>query len=468
MSHALVLGGGMTGLSAAFRLARAGWQVQVWETAPVLGGMAHTFVDGDWRLDLGPHKLYSPRPEVMQDLFNILPEAEFLTVEKRSQIRLCGRFVRYPVGLRELLSVSPLVCLRCGFSYALACMGGRPGAGGESSYEDFLARRYGRATYDLVFAPYARKIWGPPETLSKQIAESRVVVPSLMAMLRQILFGPPKGKVLSVETFWYPRKGSGEICDALADHILAHGGDLRTNTTLAEMELVGGRVRQVTASTGATRVLAPGDVVISTIPLSALLSSFRPAPRQEVLAAARALRTRRLILLYLEVAKPSLTDDNWIFYPEARYRWNRAFEQKNFSAEMGPPDRTCLCLEITCDDADPLWRSNADAAYDVVLPQLEETGLLNRRDVIRHFDRRIKEAYPIYDIPFPSNLAVVLDGLAAVDNLYAVGRQGSFTYGGMLDSLEMGFRTADLIAAGGTRSVWRALQNDFQKVEVVD
>jgi len=191
-------------------------------------------------------------------------------------------------------------------------------------------------------------------------------------------------------------------------------------------------------------------------------------PREEVLAAARALRTRRLILLYLELAKPSLTDDNWIFYPEARYRWNRAFEQKNFSPEMGPADRTCLCLEITCDDADPLWRANADAAYEAVLPQLEETGLVNRRDVIRYFDRRIRDAYPIYDIPFSTNLAIVLDHLVALDNLYAVGRQGSFTYGGMLDCLEMGFRTADHVAGGGARGAWRALQNDFQNVEVVD
>jgi len=240
VSYALVLGGGMTGLSAAFRLAEGGRQVEVWEGASVLGGMAHTFVDGDWRLDLGPHKLYTPKAEVMQDLFRILPESEFLTVAKRSQIRLRRRFVRYPVGLRQLLSVSPWLCLRCGFSYALASVGGRLRAADERSYEDFLARRYGRATYELVFAPYARKIWGPPETLSKQIAESRVVVPSLVAMLRQMLFGQPKDKVLSVEAFRYPRKGSGEICDALAEHIRAHGGSLRTDTSLAEVELVGG------------------------------------------------------------------------------------------------------------------------------------------------------------------------------------------------------------------------------------
>lgn len=468
MSRALVLGGGMTGLSAGLRLAQAGWRVELWEAAPVLGGMAHTFRDGDWRLDLGPHKFYSPRPEVMGDLFDVLPESEFLTVEKRSRIRLRGRFLRYPVSMKELFSLSPALTLKCGMSYLAVSLVGRLRRSEETSYEDFLVRRYGRATYELVFAPYARKIWGPPRTLSKQIAESRVAAPSLMAVLRQALFGQQKGKVLSVEEFRYPRHGSGQVCDALAEQIRARGGTLRTGASLAEVELVGGRVSRVTDGAGTAVSVGSADVVISTIPLISLLSSFRPAACEHALAAARALRTRPLILLYLELSTTRISDDNWIFYPEAGYRWNRAFEQKNFSPEMGPGDRTCLCLEITCDEADPLWRAEAERICQEVLPQLEETGLLRRDQVIRCFDRRLRHGYPIYDIPYPGNLATALAELADIENLYAVGRQGSFTYGGMLDCMQMGFRTAEHVESGGDRAAWRELQSSFQNVEVVD
>jgi protoporphyrinogen oxidase len=468
MSYALIAGGGITGLTAGYRLAAAGWEVEVWEAAPFLGGMAYTFNEGDWLLDLGPHKVYTPNQELLEELFRVLPRENFVTVEKHSQIRLRGQFLRYPVSLGELLRLSPLLCLKCGISYAGATLTGRGKRREEISYQDYLQHRYGKALYELVFAPYARKIWGPPEKLSKQLAESRVVVPSLLTVLRQMLFGQPKDKELSVKEFQYPRKGSGQICQALADGILGRGGKILTGRPLAKTVLENGRMLEASGAGGETRRFAEGDVLISTIPPASLAAGFSPAPPRELIAAAQALRTRHLILLYIEIERPLLTSDNWIFYPEEKYRWNRAFEQKNFSPEMGPTNRTCLCLEITCADDDPLWHSRADQVFEVVMPQLEETGLFKRAEVLRHFDRRIADGYPVYDLAFADNLNYALDHFSRIENLYAVGRQGSFSYGGMLDCFQMGLRTADQVISRGSRESWREIQRSFQIVEVVD
>ncbi len=54
-----VVGGGLAGLIAAIELAGSGHPVSLFEGAPVLGGRARTLdVDG-YRLNQGPHALYS-------------------------------------------------------------------------------------------------------------------------------------------------------------------------------------------------------------------------------------------------------------------------------------------------------------------------------------------------------------------------------------------------------------------------
>ncbi len=55
---AVVIGGGIAGLTAAVRLGRAGRRTLLLERAPRLGGRADTADHGGYRLNLGPHALY--------------------------------------------------------------------------------------------------------------------------------------------------------------------------------------------------------------------------------------------------------------------------------------------------------------------------------------------------------------------------------------------------------------------------
>lgn len=48
MNSAAVIGAGITGLTAAYRLAKQGWQVTVFEAAREVGGLASGYRGGDW------------------------------------------------------------------------------------------------------------------------------------------------------------------------------------------------------------------------------------------------------------------------------------------------------------------------------------------------------------------------------------------------------------------------------------
>src|SRR4051794_41958600 len=55
MTQAVVVGGGLAGISAALRLADAGCRVTLLEAKPKLGGLTHSFRRGDLDVDNGQH-----------------------------------------------------------------------------------------------------------------------------------------------------------------------------------------------------------------------------------------------------------------------------------------------------------------------------------------------------------------------------------------------------------------------------
>ena len=52
-----VVGAGISGLTTAFLLARAGLRTTVLEASPRVGGVMQTFVDGPWIFEQGPHSV---------------------------------------------------------------------------------------------------------------------------------------------------------------------------------------------------------------------------------------------------------------------------------------------------------------------------------------------------------------------------------------------------------------------------
>ncbi len=59
-----VLGGGVTGLTAAWRLSAAGHGVRLFESAPRLGGTVRTETSGGWLVEAGPQSFQDTSPEV--------------------------------------------------------------------------------------------------------------------------------------------------------------------------------------------------------------------------------------------------------------------------------------------------------------------------------------------------------------------------------------------------------------------
>ena len=108
--RAVVAGAGIAGLTAAYRLQQAGWQVEVFEAEPRAGGRVETIVQNGYRVDTGATAFAARYPiatQLAQELgMRIVDTAPYLGVYRDGRVRLLrlDRLIRS--GLRtDLLSL---------------------------------------------------------------------------------------------------------------------------------------------------------------------------------------------------------------------------------------------------------------------------------------------------------------------------------------------------------------------------
>jgi protoporphyrinogen oxidase len=465
---AIILGAGITGLTAGWRLAEHGYAVKIVERDEHIGGQAWTFRHGDFLLDLGPHKIFTVLDHIMDAIRDLLGE-DLLMRPKKARILINERYVNFPVGPKDMLTaLRPLQSGRCMLSFARTLLRNTVSNRSASNYEEWIIQHFGRAIYEMVVKPCTEKIWGESRTLGVELAETRIRVPRLAEMFKELLFGVKPDRVVNATTFYYPRHGIMMIPERVCDRLFAHGGEVRCKLHATRVCTGDGRVSAVHWSDGSVDTLSPGDILISTIPKRDFVELLDMPPDEDTSAALSALRERSLILMYVIVNKPQVSDDNWLFFPEPEFVFNRLFEQKNCSPDMAPADRTALCMEITCRPDDPTWRATRDQLFAQTVANLKTAKLVDPRDIVEHFQLRLPHAYPIWDVHCQGNLETVMDYLDQFENLYSIGRQGGFIYGGVADCMDMGFVTADFVAAGHAKCAWKKERQKFNHYVVID
>jgi protoporphyrinogen oxidase len=190
--------------------------------------------------------------------------------------------------------------------------------------------------------------------------------------------------------------------------------------------------------------------------------------RKNAQIAVNRLKFRRLVLLYIEVNKDRLFPENWIFFPEKKYIFNRLSEQKGFSAHMIPEGKTILCAEMTFAQDDPRTKCSDEELLNLVIPQLEECNVLRKEDIASYFSKDLRDGYPIYHVNYKEDVEKYLTYVERFENMYSVGRQGMFNYVGTIDCIDMGATTAAFIANKRKKEEWNREREKFENYVTID
>lgn len=452
-----VLGGGLAGLSAAWKLARAGFEVDVLESLSRVGGLAASFTRGGFVFDYGPHRFHTKNDDLLAEVRDLMGD-ELRGRSRKTTVYFMNRFFDYPLtGSNLLRNLPPSVAALCFFDFLSTWVRGRIAPKIDDSFESWVVNRFGRRLYDIYFGPYTAKVWGnDPTQLSSSWAAQRVAVVDLWDLIKHTL-GINTRPTDEFEhspyltDFHYPRHGIGTLPQRLADEIRAGGGRIHLNSRVVTVEHSEGRARSVLyLHAGELQSLA-ADYVVSSIPINSLVRNMQPVAPAVVLRAADGLKYRAMVFLYIMLDKPQVTDDHWIYFPAKEDVFNRISEIRNFSEDTVPEGQTSLCVEITCNEGDFLWTASNYELFERSVEGLERAGLIRRSEIMGYFVRRVTHAYPTYDLDFEENLNRLTGYLHSFENVLTIGRQGLFRYFNMDHAMETGLRAAEKIMSGALR-----------------
>jgi oxygen-dependent protoporphyrinogen oxidase len=225
----LIVGGGISGLSAAYYLNKAGIRPTLIEKAPQLGGVIRTKVEQGCVLEAGPDSFMAAKPWAM-DLIREVGLADEV-IGSNDHLRVTyilkhGRLVPLPDGLMMMVptKILPLVGTRLLTWGTKIRMGlellRRPPKGPlpDRSVYDFLLDHYGQESIDYLAEPLLAGVYGgDPREMSVNSVLARFVEIETKygSLTRGVLAAPrPKGSG-SGSLFRTLKNGLGQLIDAL-------------------------------------------------------------------------------------------------------------------------------------------------------------------------------------------------------------------------------------------------------------
>lgn len=287
MSNLIVIGAGISGLTAAFWAKRSGWEVTVLEAAPVPGGTMRTVHENGWLVETGPNSALETTP-VFREMYALLgmeSERRYANAESNKRYVLRGGRL-YPIPM----SPGAFLATRLWSTRGKLRLLKEPLIGRgtkEETIAEFVERRLGRELLDYGINPFVAGVYaGSPEQLSVRSA-----FPKLYA-LEEKYGGLIKGMIKGARE----RKRRAEVAkdrarmfsfargmqtfpDALARSLGAgvHFGQAVESIALLSTS-AGGRPRfRVNSSNGKS---VDGDAVVLAVPAyvaALLLGSLAPA-----------------------------------------------------------------------------------------------------------------------------------------------------------------------------------------------
>jgi protoporphyrinogen oxidase len=276
--------------------------------------------------------------------------------------------------------------------------------------------------------------------------------------------------------FYYPRRGFGQIVEALAEAAVKAGADIRLGAQvddlapdsygvdigIAPLSAAGGG-----QPAGFSRIR--GGHVFSTIPLPVLARICRPGPPAIAVESASHLRFRAMVLVYVVHRSRPWTPYDAHYLPDLTTPITRISEPANYRESSGDPrDRTVLCCEIPCTLGDDIWEGSNEDLSAMVTDTLVGTGLPALTSDEMHVER-LPHVYPVYEVGYRRHLREIDAWAATVPHVTTFGRLGLFVHDNTHHTIAMAYDAVDAIMGGRfDDAAWTAARGRFETHVVED
>ncbi len=445
----VILGAGAAGISCAYGLAKGGKPSRLVEREDAIGGLARTLVfergGKAFRTDIGPHRFFSKDRSLYAMIERLLGE-RWISVDRLTHFYVGGKLYRYPLKLGEALrNLGIAAAGRALFDFLAARARIMFSPRDPANFEQYAIDNFGEALARFNLLNYTEKIWGIPcSQISADWATQRIEGLSVRALLKKAIAGS-KGPKTLVDRFSYPDTGAGLLYETMLEAAAEAGTEALLSARPSRIKAEGSSIKSVELEDG--RCFEP-SALVSSMPITDLVEIIDPAPPSQVLDAARRLRFRAQMHLFIMLDRERVGRDQWYYYPERDIPFGRISEMKNFSPRMAPEGMTSLTVEFFVFKGDEIWIMPETRLAELAVDWMKRVGLDDGGGIVDTHIHREEHAYPIYEIGYEKRLETIKSWLDRFDNLLLVGRCGRFRYTNQDHSMSMGLAAARSILEG--------------------
>jgi protoporphyrinogen oxidase len=497
--HAIVIGAGPAGLTAAYELlSKTNIKPILLESTNEIGGISKTHNYKGNRMDMGGHRFFSKSDKVLQWWLNLMPvqtmpskddillnrnlifqqsftsnnpESEdkvMLMRTRLSRIFFLRKFFDYPVSLsyRTIRNLGFTRIFKSSTSYIFSLLF----KSNEKSLEDFIINRFGKELYLTFFKDYTYKVWAiEPNKIPADWGAQRIKGVSIKKVLENAvkkLFSNKKKNINQkdvetslIEQFYYPKYGPGHFWETTSEEIRKRGGKFIFGQTVCKVVTENNKIISVLARDISGKLTEhKGDYFISSMPVKDLIEAF-DTKDEAVENTAKGLIYRSFITVGLLLKKLELSNDTkipsyknitpdlWIYIQEKDVKIGRLQIFNNWSPYLlkDYENTVWIGLEYFCSENDSLWNMDEKDFIDLAISELEKINIIRKENVLDKCMVKVPKAYPAYFGSY-NKFNLIRNFTDKFENMFLVGRNGMHKYNNMDHSMLTAMAAVENIA----------------------
>lgn len=420
----IVLGGGISGLTAARVLQHQSRKFLLLERCPTVGGLTRTVEVGEFCFDYTGHFLHLSRYATPADIpYAALNNDEWVQINRRSCCFVEGNLVTAPIQY-HLADLPPVLFERCKESYDA-----RPALRKDESatFHDYIVSGFGQELADLFLIPQNEKTMAISlDRLSKHAVRRFFPAPDEKLVRMGMTKGAATNTVNYNSTFWYPRAGGiGRLVQGLRTGI---------DNCAVNQDVIAINLRDKTIRTR-TQCTFRWDEMFSSIPLKSLCEM---TDDEELVRAAALLSHSSTISFNIGIRgslPPEFQDIHWLYVPDRAIPFYRVGFYSNIGNGLCTPGHSALYVEVGLP---PEEVDRINLVHDLqpkVIESLEELGWIHSRDIVCVVIHVMRHAYVHHTPHRDQTLHTILTRLRE-SCVFPIGRYGLWDYTSMEDSME--------------------------------
>lgn len=382
----VILGGGLTGLTASYYLAKKNYQITVVEKLPFLGGLAAGFKreDWDWYLDYAYHHLFANDQEIISFIKEIGFNKVFFLNPVTGSIfdNLKIYPMDNPIDFLKLPFLSFFEKLRAGLVLFFLKIFPFLSLFEKKTSEEFIKKTMGNKVWDRLWEKLFRKKFG-------KYAEN-ILASFFWARIKK------RTKKLA-----YPEKGFQNLIDFLENKLKKLSVNILKNCQLTEVNKMKDKFVISFFNKKGKKVSQEFDLIISTLPTPVLIKLTKkifPTNFSNNLKKLKYLNARTLIL---ESKKPLLDKVYWLNVSTNRIPIMGIIEHTNFIDKKYFGGNHLIYLAWYVDEKDKFWKIKDEELLNIVLPYLKKINQnFSKKDIINFWSFKASYAQPIFDKEF--------------------------------------------------------------------